>query len=367
MLYFDNSATTPISSSALEVYNNASKLFYNPSALYGVAGEVKSKLDNARSNILKKFNCGAGFSFVFTGSATEANNSILHSCINRKDKTYLIGAGEHSSVYEVAKNLLEQGFNIKFIPLKSNGGIDENKLYEMLDNNVVFVSIIHVSNETGAINNIKDLTAKIKAFNKNIIVHSDGVQAVGKIDINISSLGVDYYTISAHKIYGPKGVGGFFVKDRKKFKPLILGGGQEFGLRSGTENVPAILSFARAVEDVNVKDFSKHKQALLNEVKVDHILVSNEDCVNSIVSICFAGVRGETIVHILEEQGYLIGTGSACNSNSKGNRVLNMIVDRKYVHGAVRISFGKDATIENCKLLGKALNEAVEKYKRIIK
>ena len=367
MLYFDNSATTKISKEALEVYNKSSEYFYNPSALYGVAGEVKLKLDLARSNIIKQFKAATGSTFIFTGSATEANNSILRSCITRKDKTYLIGSGEHSSIYEVAKSLLDQGFNIKFIPLKSNGGVDEDKLYQMLDKDVAFVSLMHVSNETGAINDIKKTTEKIKTFNKNILVHSDGVQAVGKLDINLASLGVDYYTISAHKINGPKGVGGFFVKDAKKFKPFILGGGQEMSLRSGTENIPAILSFEYALTNLEIKNFSKYKEALLKEITENYLLVSNDNCVDNIISICFAGVRGETIVHKLEELGFLIGTGSACNSKAKSNRVLSQIVDRKYLEGAVRISFGKEISVEDCADLGKALNKAVKEYKRIIK
>ena len=367
MLYFDNSATTKISKEALETYNNASDFFYNPSALYGVAGEIKSKIDSARSNIIKQFKCTIGSTFIFTGSATEANNSILRSSITRKDKTYLIGGGEHSSVYEVAKSLLEQGYNIKFIPLTSNGGIDEDKLYQMLDKDVAFVSLIHVSNETGAINNIKKITEKIKAYNKNILVHSDGVQAVGKLNINLASLGVDYYTISAHKINGPKGVGGFFIKDAKKFKAFILGGGQEMALRSGTENIPAILSFECALSKIELKDFFKHKEALLKEITAEHVLVSDNNCVDNIISICFAGVRGETIVHKLEELGFLIGTGSACNSKAKGNRILSQFVDRKYIEGAVRISFGKDINVEDCASLGKVLNNAVDEYKRIIK
>lgn len=367
MLYFDNSATTKISKEALETYNNASDFFYNPSALYGVAGEIKSKIDSARSNIIKQFKCTIGSTFIFTGSATEANNSILRSSITRKDKTYLIGGGEHSSVYEVAKSLLEQGYNIKFIPLTSNGGIDEDKLYQMLDKDVAFVSLIHVSNETGAINNIKKITEKIKAYNKNILVHSDGVQAVGKLNINLASLGVDYYTISAHKINGPKGVGGFFIKDAKKFKAFILGGGQEMALRSGTENIPAILSFECALSKIELKDFFKHKEALLKEITAEHVLVSDNNCVDNIISICFAGVRGETIVHKLEELGFLIGTGSACNSKAKGNRILSQFVDRKYIEGAVRISFGKDINVEDCAYLGKVLNNAVDEYKRIIK
>ncbi len=367
MLYFDNSATTKISDSALKTYNEASKIFYNPSSLYSLAGQVKSQIETARANMLKFLKCEIGSTLIYTGSATEANNAVLCANITRKDKRYLIGGGEHSSVYEQAKNLLQQGYNIQFIPLKQNGAVDVDSLKNMLDKDVAFVSIIHVSNETGSVNDIKHITEIIKKYNPNIIVHSDGVQAVGKFDINLKSLNVDYYTISAHKINGPKGIGALYIKNPQKFKPLILGGGQEFNLRSGTENTPAILSFETALNNVTIKDFSKHKSALLKEIKTDHYLVSSESCVDNIISICFEKVRGETIVHMLEEKGFIIGTGSACNSKAKGNRVLEQIVQKKYLDGAVRISFGKEITIDNCKELGIALNNAVEEYKRKIR
>ncbi len=138
-------------------------------------------------------------------------------------------------------------------------------------------------------------------------------------------------------------------------------------LRSGTENIPAILSFECALSKIELKDFFKHKEALLKEITAEHVLVSDNNCVDNIISICFAGVRGETIVHKLEELGFLIGTGSACNSKAKGNRILSQFVDRKYIEGAVRISFGKDINVEDCASLGKGLNNAVDEYKRIIK
>ena len=366
MIYFDNAATTKISKASLDAYVQASECFFNPSSLYKPSVKAKALVEESRNYILNKFKGKLKSTIIFTGSATESNNAVLNSCITRKDKKYIFSAGEHSSIYETAKKYKEQGFNIVFVPLKSNGGIDEDALYRELDNTVAMVSIIYVSNETGAINNIKEITSKIKEFNKNIIVHTDGVQALGKFEINLKELGVDYFTMSAHKINGPKGIGALYIAEPNKFKPFITGGGQEQGLRSGTENIPAIAAFKKAIEELNVIDYSKHKEAIINNIYGDYILVSDNNCVNNIISICFKGVRGETIEHMLEDKGYLIGTGSACNSKAGYNRVLQNIVPKEYIEGAVRLSFA-DVTIENCIDIAKELSNAVKTYRERIK
>ena len=172
--------------------------------------------------------------------------------------------------------------------------------------------------------------------------------------------------MSAHKINGPKGIGALYIAEPNKFKPFITGGGQEYGLRSSTENTPAICAFKKAVEELNVIDYSKHKKAILDNLNGDYILVSDNNCVNNIISICFKGVRGETIEHMLEDKGYLIGTGSACNSKAGYNRVLQNIVPKEYIEGAVRLSFA-DVTIENCIDIAKELSNAVKTYRERIK
>lgn len=366
MLYFDNASTTKISESSLQAYNLASKNFYNPSALYGPSVEVKKQIEQARQFFLSKLKGKAGSTFIFTGSATESNNAVLNSNITRKDKKYLISAGEHSSVYETAKRFKENGFNVVFVPINKNGSVNIDALKAELDASVAFVSIINVSNETGAINNLKIISNIIKSFNKDIVFHSDGVQALGKIEINLKDFGVDYYTISAHKINGPKGIGGLYIANPNKFKPFILGGGQEFNLRSGTENFPAIMAFEQAFKELKINDFSAHKKSFLQNLDGDFLLVSNENCVNNIISLCFKGVRGETIEHILEDKGFLIGTGSACNSKAKINRVLENIVPKAYIEGAVRVSFGAEIKEEDCINLAKALSCAVQTYKEKI-
>lgn len=367
MIYFDNAATTKISKTSLEAYVNASEVFYNPSSLYNPAVESKKMIEDARTFFMRKLKAKQGSTIVFTGSASESNNAVISSSVIRKDKKYLFSAGEHSSVYETAKKYKEMGYNIEFVDLNKNGSINEDDLYSKLDENVAFVSIIFVSNETGAVNNIKEITKKIKSINKNILVHTDAVQAVGKFDLNLSDLRVDYCTFSAHKIYGPKGVGALYIANPNRFKPFILGGGQEMGLRAGTENIAGICAFKTALEEVKVVDYSNHKKAIINNLNGDYILVSDSSCVDNIISICFKGVRGETIEHMLETKGYLIGTGSACNSKVAFNRVLSSIVPKDYVEGAIRISFGDNVTIEDCVSLAKELSLAVKEYRERIR
>lgn len=367
MLYFDNAATTKISKSSLDTYIKASEWFFNPSSLYGESGKSKAIIEDARAFMLKQLKAKPKSTLIFTGSASESNNAVLNAYITRKDKKYIFSAGEHSSIYETAKKYQEQGYNVVFVPLNKNGSVNIDALLNELDKTVALVSIIYVSNETGAINDIKEITAQIKEFNKNIIVHTDAVQALGKININLKELNVDYLTLSAHKIKGPKGIGALYIADPNKFKPFINGGGQEMGLRAGTENIPGICAFKQAIEDLKIKDYSEFKQAILNNLKGDYVVISDEECVCNIISICFKGVRGETILHMLETKGYLVGTGSACNSKAGHNRVLSNIVNRDYVEGAIRISFGDDVTIEDCKNLAIELSEAVNQYRERIK
>lgn len=366
MLYFDNASTTKISAKSLDAYVKASENFFNPSAMYYEGAKSKMIIEDCRNYFIQYFKAKQGSAIIFTGSASESNNAVLSANIVRKDKKYLIGGGEHSSIHNTAKIYKEQGYNVEFIPLLKNGAVDIDALKQMLDETVSFVSVIHVSNETGAINNIKEITQIVKTFNKNIVVHSDGVQAIGKVNINLKDLDVDYYTMSAHKINGPKGIGALYVCNPNKFKPFICGGGQEMNLRAGTENIPAISAFRQALADVKINDYSAHKQAILKALEGDYMVVSDNECVNNIISLCFKGVRGETIQHILEAKGYIIGTGSACNSKVPTNRVISQIVPSEYVAGAIRISFDSEVSVEDCKNLAEELSKAVKEYREKI-
>ena len=363
--YFDNAATTRVNDEVLQAYNEACKDFYNPSSLYTPSLSVKNKIEMARENILRYLGGVNKSTFIFTGCATESNNAVLRNCIKRKDKKYIISAGEHSSTYNTAKALINEGYNIDFAPLNEDGSVNIETLLSMIDNKTDFLSLIHVSNETGAINDIKYIVKRAKQINPNIIIHSDGVQALHKVKVNMVNMGVDFYTISAHKINGVKGVAGLYIANPNKFSPLIYGGGQEMNLRGGTENYPAIMAFNKAINlpSLDYEMARELKQTLLDSINVPYKLISSDACVPNIVSLCFRDLRGETLVHMLENDGFLIGTGSACNSKNTSNRVLGEIgVSQDYILGAIRISFEHDCTKQDIMDLANAINNNVKLY-----
>lgn len=363
--YFDNASTTRVDNEVLQAYNDACKEFFNPSALYTPSLSVKNKIEMCRETILRHIGGANKSTFIFTSCATESNNAVLRNCIKRKDKKYIISAGEHSSIYNTAKALISEGYDIEFAPLNEDGTVNQEVLFSMIDNKTDFLSLIHVSNETGAINNIKYIAKKCKAINPNIIIHSDGVQALHKFPINVNDMGVDFYTISSHKINGVKGIAGLYVANPSKFKPFIYGGGQESGLRGGTENYPAIVAFAKAIT-LPICEHEKMlelKQTFLNNLNLPYKLISTSKCVPNIISLCFKDVRGETLVHMLEDDGFLIGTGSACNSKNTSNRVLGeMGVAQDYILGAIRVSFEKDCQIEDVIALANSITKNVNMY-----
>ena len=366
MKYFDCSATTKPSEETMQIVNQYATDFYNPSALYLPANKIKNDIDNARQMLARYFNAPNGSKFLFTPSATISNSMVLRTQITRKDKKYLISAGEHSSIYHTAKAMQAEGYNILFVPLLKTGHIDSEALFNLLNDDVAFVSIIHTSNETGAINDISSIAHKIHTLYPRIVVHSDGVQSVNKINVDLQDLDVDYYTISGHKINCMRGISALYVRYFGKQRPYIVGGGQEFNLIAGTENVAGIVSLAHALKAPQIEKSKAIRDIILSELKniTDHIIFDGDNYCPNIIMACFANVRGETIVHMMCDKGYLIGTGSACNSKDKTNRVLSEIgVAQKYSLGAVRISFDADTDKVVAKEMAQALVECVNEYR----
>ncbi len=366
MEYFDCSATTKPSEETMKIVNHYATDFYNPSALYLPANKIKEDIENARQMLARYFNAPNGSKFLFTPSATISNSMVLRTQIVRKDKKYLISAGEHSSVYNTAKALQAEGYNIVFIPLLKSGHINTDALYASLDDSVAFVSIIHTSNETGAINDISAIAHELHRRNPRIIVHSDGVQSANKINVDLQNLDVDYYTISGHKINCMRGISALYVRYFNKQRPYIVGGGQEFNLIAGTENVAGMVSIAHALKTPQLEKSMLVRKAILDELKQvdDKIVFDGENYCPNIIMVCFANVRGETIVHMMCDKGYLVGTGSACNSKDKTNRVLGEIgVSQKYSLGAVRISFDADMSEKTAREMAQALVACVNEYR----
>lgn len=373
IFYLDNAATTKLFD---EVKERASKFlcedFFNPSAVYKQSVDVKREVENARGFLLDCLGASHDDKLIFTGSATEANNTVIFSQRNFAGKRYLFGAGEHPSVKECAKQLEMKGYKVEFIPLDKSGRIDEEKFRQMLGSDVAFVSVQHVSNETGAVNNIKKLVTLAKRANKDVKFHSDGVQAFMKFPIDVTDLGVDYYTISAHKIGGMKGVGALYVKKGTKVNTLIFGGGQENGLRSGTENVFGIASFAYAAEKMrkeqkqNFEKVKKMREELLLAFKENGIeyVIHGESGVPHTMNIMLEKtIRGETLVHALEKRGVLLSTGSACSATKHFNSTLEaMGVSNSEILASVRISISPYMDFD-AKLIAKIVKEEIDKLK----
>lgn len=376
-VFFDNASTTKIMPEIAEelvCFNN--DYYFNPSALYyhlhRMGEQNKPTLENMRQSILKCLG-GDNGKLIFTGSATEASNLAIFGSVKKNTRKILVSMGEHPSVYNSALELKNRGFDVEFVNLDKTGKVDIDDFEKKMTEDVDFVSIMHVSNETGAINDIARLVSIAKDVNPKVIFHCDGVQAFGKINVNVDDLGVDMYTISAHKIYGSKGVGALYVKNKVSLKPIIFGGGQESGLRSGTENLIGIYTLYRASQIVtknldenynkslNLKNLFLQKLAKTN---LKYALHSFEDNSPYIVSVSFEKCRAETLLNMLGDYDNIyVGNGSACSSKKMGNRVLeSMGVSKSDIEGNLRISFGLYNTPEEVEYLVQKLSERVNMY-----
>ena len=364
MIYLDNASTTQMSTKALEVYKKyAIDDFYNPSAVYDKAVKINNDIHSAKEKVKSVLGAPYG-EVIFTSTATEANNLAIFGCLKSNFKKVVLSSAEHASVYNVGKKLEERGIDVEYCPLQQNGEIDYNELENILDENTNLISIIHVSNEIGAINDLKKINEIRNRKCKNAIFHADGVQAFSKVNVNLSYFGVDMYTISSHKIFGPKGIACLYVNKGINLKPQIFGGGQEDNIRSGTENVPAIMAFMSAIDEIgdinkNYEYVNKLRNTFISNLK-DTAVKINESKNNSpyILSLCFPGVNGETLVHMMEQNQIYISTGSACSSHRSGNRVLSaMSLPDNLVKGCVRISFSKHNTIDEVTFASKTLKD----------
>lgn len=349
--YLDNAATTkPFDEEFDLLKENNAEGFFNPSASYAKSINVKKKLEEARKTIVDALRGSMG-KLLFTSSATESNNTVFEGLHLRKGQVVLISKGEHPAVFNAAHRLEQKGIIVKEIPLTTTGVVDEDEFKKLMTNEVALVSVIHVSNETGAINDIKSLYTYAKSVNKNVVFHSDGVQAFCKIKVNLIELGVDLYSISAHKVYAPRGIAGLWIKKGVVIDALLVGGGQEDGLRSSTENVDGAIAFAYAVKRVSaelqenfdkVLNFRKSLVSLIEKSEAGKFLKVNENENNSpyVLSLTFDGIKGEVLMYGLEADGVLISTGSACSAKKAGNRILEaMGRTASEIVGSVRISF----------------------------
>lgn len=369
MIYLDNSATTPLNEEAGKVYQQyACTNFFNPSSIYASALSIKNDVYSAKATLAKALGTTFADNIIFTGSATEANNLAIKGALRGNKGKWLFSSGEHPSVYNVALELQQQGVNVEFVKLQPNGEIDYNDLEQKLTPDVAFISVIYCSNETGAVNNLKKISELKNRYCPKAIFHSDGVQGFGKLKINVDYFGVDLFTVSAHKAFGPKGLGALYVRNKAILKPLTHGGGQEYNLRSGTENVGAIMAFKCAIENIgdlnaNYNHVLQCKNAFVEQLNLNDVKINSHHS-PYVLSLSFKGVNGETLVHMLEQQQIYISRGSACSSRNAGNRILEaMGLDNNYVKGSVRVSFSKLTSLNDAIFAGKALSTCYNQLK----
>lgn len=347
MIFLDNASTTQMFEKAVDVYKKyACQSFYNPSADYSEANQIAKDMNSVRA--LVKVKLGVEGDVIWTSGATESNNlAILGSKRNGKWE-YVFSEGEHPSVYNVAKELSNAGYIVHFVKLQNNGQIDYAELEKVINEKTRLISVMHVNNETGAINDIKAISSLRKKLAPKALLHVDGVQAFCKIRTSLEGLGIDFYTISAHKFHGPKGVGALYVKNLNDLKPIVMGGGQEHGYRSGTENVPGVMAMGCAIENIDVEKNFNHvmklnllMRGLLSEDK--NVVIQNySESSPYILNVHFNGVNAETLVRALRDKGVLVGKGSACSSKKSGNRILeSMGYSLNEIKSHVRISFSE--------------------------
>ena len=364
MIYLDSAATTrPIQALEALMAEYRQGGWYNPSALYKGSAEAESQMAAGRKTLLGVVN-GYNRQAVFTSSGTESNNLAVLGAVNpRHAGHFVFSAFEHAAVFACAKKLAESGHTVTFVPPNAQGFVEADAVAEALRENTVLVSVMHVNNETGALNDIDEIASRVKAAKPDVRFHSDGVQAFLKVPYSLGEA-VDSYAVSAHKVGALKGTGALFIRNGDSLKPLVLGGAQEKGMRAGTENTFGIAAFGRAAEAFPSEDA---KIFALHDRLVEGLLGLEDIAVNSpladgrfspyIVNASILGVKSETLLHALEAKGIYIGIGSACSSKSRTNRIHDALaLSPERGESAIRISFSHENTMGDVDTLLNAID-----------
>ncbi len=376
--YLDNSATTKVSEGVKDiVVKTMTEDFGNPSSLHMKGIEAEKYLRAARGIIAKALKA-AEKEIIFTSGGTEANNMALigiAEAYKRAGRHIVTTAIEHASVLSTMKYLEEQGYSVTYLNVDKSGRIDINELKNAITDETILVSVMYVNNEIGAVEPIEEIGKIIKERNQDTIFHVDAIQAFGKYKIYPKKLKIDALSVSGHKIHGPKGIGFLYVSDKVKIRPIIHGGGQQRGLRSGTDNVPGIAGMGQAVKEAYTDMETKvNKMRELRNYLTDSLLKLPDVRINSgreaegapnIVSVSFIGVRSEVMLHALEEKGVYVSSGSACSSNKPGvSPTLKAIgIDREALDSTLRFSLCSATTKEEADYAIEAVKELLPKLR----
>ncbi len=380
-VYFDNNATTPLSSLVRKEMERAADNYGNPSSIHSFGVQARNIVEKSRRKIASALNCEAD-DIIFTSGGTESDNLAIFGTLSnlkkKTDKKHIITSRiEHHAVLNVFKYLEKNGYEVSWLDVDEYGSVNPEDVKKALRETTIFVSIMLANNEVGVIEPLKKITSLIKEKNPDIVVHTDSVQAFGKINCNVQNLGVDLLTISAHKINGPKGVGALYIRKGLKINKIVFGGHHERGIRPGTENVISIAGFGMAAElaqkefDENNKKLQYLKDRLMAgiEKNIKNIKVNShsEKCLSNTLNISFNNVEGEGIIMMLDMEGIAVSSGSACTSGSleTSHVMVAMRVNPVSAQGSIRFSLGKNNTSEEIDYVIEKLPPIIERLRKM--
>lgn len=377
-VYLDNSATTKVYDSVRDtMVKLLQQDFGNPSSMHTLGFTAETYIKRAKETISAILHAGPK-EIIFTSGGTESNNMALIGAAqaNRRAGNHLITTKiEHPSVASTMEYLEEQGFRVTYLKVNEKGVVSLQELEEAIQEDTILVSVMYVNNEIGSIQPIEQIGRLIKTKNPKALFHVDAIQAFGKMEIIPKKFGIDLLSVSGHKIHGPKGVGFLYCRDKVKLKPLLHGGGQENGMRSGTENVPGIAALAQAAAEsydklkektshmITCKDWFIEHVEELEDVKVNS--GKGEESAPHIVSVSFLGVRSEVLLHALEQQHIYVSAGSACSSNKPSvSATLKAIgLKKEEIESTLRFSFSDSTTIEELQYTIDTLKQLLPKLR----
>jgi cysteine desulfurase len=376
-VYFDNNATTPVLDGVKKEVSRVMDIFANPSSLHGMGTDARSIIDLSRKTLSGSIGCEPE-EIIFTSGGTESNNIAIQGFLKTSKKKHIITSKiEHHAVLNVFQYLSKNGYEVSWMAPDEDGIISAESVRHTLRPDTAFVSIMTANNEIGTIQPISEISKVIKEYSKEIVFHTDAVQALGKIDFDVKKMGVDMLSVSAHKINGPKGIGALYIRKGLKIKPVYFGGKHERSLRPGTENTHGIAGFGKAVEsgfsglDEKYEYVKKLRDLLRDgiEKSISNIKINGhrEKVLPNTLNVSFRNVEGESIMMMLDMEGICVSTGSACSSGSlEPSHVLtSMGLDPADAQGSIRFSLGHFNTTEEVEYVLEKLPPVIERLRKM--
>ncbi|MBW3004775.1 cysteine desulfurase NifS [Candidatus Woesearchaeota archaeon] len=373
-VYLDNAATTRTAPEVAEAMQPFfTEKYGNASSIHSFGEEAKDAFENARQMLANYINAEPE-QVIFTSGGTESDNFAIKGtayALRNKGKHIITSKFEHPAVLECCQALEKEGFEVTYLNISRDGFVNSEELKKAIRKDTVLVTIMTANNEIGTIQDIEKI-GKI-CSEKEVIFHTDAVQSLGKVTLDVKEVNVDLVSFSAHKIHGPKGIGALFVRDKKQLQPLLQGGAQEFGLRPGTENVSGAVGFAKAVDMISETDVKKMTE--LRDYLIEKLLEIPEACLNGSrenrlcnnINVSFSHIEGESILLGLDDKGVAVSTGSACTSRKlePSHVLLAMGIKPEDAHGSIRLSLSKYTTKEEIDYVIKAVKDVVESLRKI--